>query len=263
LIEGDGAAPSPHEGHQAPAQTGPPQAAPTGRSARWAWLRALTHGPGEIVLVIAVALVVALLVKTFLMQAFFIPSESMEDTLLTGDRVLVSKLTPGVFSLKRGDIVVFKDPGGWLGPVAPVDEGPLRNGVRDLLTFVGLLPQDSGEHLIKRVIGMPGDKVMCCDARGRVEVNGVGIDEPYIFPGDNPSDRPFSETVPAGDLWVMGDHRGFSEDSRAHLALNHGMVPIKDVVGRAFVIVWPLGRAGTLGAPDRVFAQVPKPSSSP
>ena len=216
----------------------------------------------EVVVVVVLALVLALIIKTFLVQAFFIPSESMENTLLTGDRVLVSKLTPGLFDLHRGDIVVFKDPGGWLPPTAPVDEGPLRNGVRDTLTFVGLLPQDSGEHLIKRVIGLPGDHVQCCDAKGRVMVNGVPIDEPYLYPGNTPSDKTFDVTVPAGDLWVMGDHRSVSEDSRWHLNLNNGMVPEKDVVGKAFVVVWPLGRAATLGVPDSVFARVPAPSST-
>jgi signal peptidase I len=211
----------------------------------------------EVVVVVVLALVLALIIKTFLVQAFFIPSESMENTLLTGDRVLVSKLTPGMFDLHHGDIVVFKDPGGWLPPTAPVDEGPLRNGVRNTLTFVGLLPQDSGEHLIKRVIGLPGDHVQCCDAKGRLMVNGVPIDETYLFPGNTPSDKTFDVTVPAGNLWVMGDHRGVSEDSRWHLNLNNGMVPVKDVVGKAFVVVWPLGRASTLGVPDSVFARVP------
>jgi signal peptidase I len=215
----------------------------------------------EVVVVVALALVLALIIKTFLVQAFFIPSESMENTLLTGDRVLVSKLTPGMFGLHRGDIVVFKDPGGWLPPTAPVDEGPLRNGVRTTLTFVGLLPQDSGEHLIKRVIGLPGDHVQCCDAKGRVMVNGVPIDETYLYPGNTPSDKIFDVTVTAGNLWVMGDHRSVSEDSRWHPQLNNGMVPEKDVVGKAFVVVWPLDRAATLGVPDSVFARVPSPPS--
>ncbi|HET9657871.1 MAG TPA: signal peptidase I [Kineosporiaceae bacterium] len=216
----------------------------------------------EVVVVVALALTLALVIKTFLVQAFFIPSESMENTLLTGDRVLVSKLTPGVFSLHRGDIVVFKDPGGWLPPTAQADEGPVRNGIRTALTFVGLLPQDSGEHLIKRVIGMPGDHVVCCDAKGRVQVNGVAVDEVYVFPGNAPSEKSFDVTVPAGHLWVMGDHRQVSEDSRFHLTLNNGMVPISDVVGKAFVIVWPLSRATTLGVPDTVFAGVPDPTTA-
>jgi signal peptidase I len=246
-------------------------------SGRGGWARGIRRRPpknqtplgqaisavSEVVVVVALALTLALVIKTFLVQAFFIPSESMEDTLLTGDRVLVSKLTPGVFDLHRGDIVVFKDPGGWLTPTAPVDQGPLRNGVRDVLTFVGLLPQDSGEHLIKRVIGLPGDRVSCAGPGQPVKVNGVAISEPYVFPGNNPSDKVFDVTVPAGHLWVLGDHREVSEDSRFHPTLNNGMVPIKDVVGKAFVIVWPLSRASTLGIPDTVFSQVPQPASVP
>jgi signal peptidase I len=217
----------------------------------------------EVVVVVALALTLALVIKTFLVQAFFIPSGSMENTLLTGDRVLVSKLTPGVFDLHRGDVVVFKDPGGWLDPTQKVDEGPIRNGIRESLTFVGLLPQDSGEHLIKRVIGLPGDTVSCAGPGQPVKVNGVALSEPYLFPGNDPSDKQFSETVPAGHLWVLGDHRAISEDSRWHPHVNHGFVPIKDVVGKAFVIVWPLGRAAMLGIPDTVFARVPDPTSTP
>jgi signal peptidase I len=212
------------------------------------------------VVVVVLALTLALIIKTFLVQAFFIPSGSMESSLLTGDRVLVSHLTPNVFTLRRGDVIVFEDPGGWLTPASPPDEGPLRNGIREGLTFVGLLPEDSGEHLIKRVIGLPGDHVMCCDAQGRVVVNGVAIDEPYVFQGDVPSDKSFDVKVPIGMLWVMGDHRSVSEDSRYHPTLNNGMVPITDVVGKAFVIVWPLDRAATVELPDTVFARVPEPT---
>jgi signal peptidase I len=225
-------------------------------------LGAALSAVSEVVVVVALALTLALVIKTFLVQAFFIPSESMEETLLKGDRVLVSKLTPRLFDLHRGDIVVFKDPGGWLDPTIPVDKGPVRNGIQDVLTFVGLLPQDSGEHLIKRVIGLPGDTVMCCDDKDRIKVNGVPVDEPYTFPGDAPSTKTFSETVPAGHLWVLGDHRSVSYDSRYHLDREHGMVPVEDVVGKAFVIVWPLGRASTLSVPDTVFGRVPNPPTS-
>ena len=216
----------------------------------------------EVVVVVAMALALALVIKTFLVQAFFIPSASMENTLLTGDRVLVSKLTPGPFSLHRGDIVVFKDPGGWLTPQAPAHDGPVRRVLRDGLTFVGLLPQDSGEHLIKRVIGLPGDKVACCDSRGRVTVNGVPIDEPYLYPANAPSATDFTVTVPAGHLWVMGDHRSVSEDSRYNRDVDDGTVPVSDVVGKAFVIVWPLNRFTTLGVPSSVFGRVPDPPAA-
>jgi signal peptidase I len=213
----------------------------------------------EVTLVLAIALVLSLLIKTFLVQAFYIPSESMEQTLLRGDRVLVSKLTPGPIPLQRGDVVVFKDPGGWLPPPEPPDDGPVRAGLRRVLTFVGLLPADSGEHLIKRVIGLPGDTVMCCDAQSRITINGTPIDEPYLFPGNRPSEVDFTVTVGPGHLWVMGDHRAVSEDSRFHRDLADGTVPESDVVGRAVVIVWPLGRAAVLHNPRAVFAQVPAP----
>jgi signal peptidase I len=219
---------------------------------------------GEILVVLGMALLLSLLIKTFLVQAFFIPSTSMENTLLVGDRVLVSKLTPGIFELHRGDIVVFKDPGGWLGAeesVPPDEQSGMGATVRNALSFVGLLPQDAGEHLIKRVIGVGGDHVQCCDAKGRVEVNGVPIDETgYLFPGAAPSEKEFDVTVPYGYLWVMGDNRPVSADSRLHRALNNGMVPAHDVVGKAFVIVWPFDRAGGLGVPAGVFGRVPQPA---
>jgi signal peptidase I len=211
----------------------------------------------ELVLVLAVALVLSLLIKTFLVQAFFIPSQSMENTLLVGDRVLVSKLTPGPFDLKRGDIVVFSDPGNWLPPVANKNDGAIGDGIRSALTFVGLLPSNSNEHLIKRVIGLPGDKVACCDSNGKVTVNGVAINEPYIFPGDDPSDKKFSVTVPPDQLWVLGDHRSDSADSRYHPEINDGMVPMSDVVGRAVIKVWPLNRFGLLRNPASTFSAVP------
>jgi signal peptidase I len=134
----------------------------------------------ETVLVVGVALALSLLVKTFLVQAFYIPSVSMQHTLEVGDRVVVSKLTPGPFELQRGDVIVFTDPGGWLAPTPPPQDGPVRSALRSALTFVGLLPEDSDNHLIKRLIGLPGDHVVCCDAQGRVSINGTAITEPYV-----------------------------------------------------------------------------------
>jgi signal peptidase I len=211
----------------------------------------------EVALVLVIALGLSLLIKTFFVQAFYIPSESMQTMLEPGDRVLVSKLTPGPFTLHRGDVVVFADPGGWLGEPEPQHSGPVSSAVRSGLTFVGLLPSDSSEHLIKRVIGLPGDTVTCCDPSGHVVVNGRAINEPYLYPGNRPSDVDFSVQVPAGRLWVMGDHRSLSQDSRFNRDHHDGTVPIGDVVGRAFVVVWPLGRMHWIGQPTSSFAGVP------
>jgi signal peptidase I len=213
----------------------------------------------EIALVLVIALGLSLLIKTFLVQAFFIPSPSMESTLIRGDRVVVSKLTPGPFDLHRGDVVVFSDPGGWLPTTTRAPEGRVREGVRAGLVFVGLLPADSDEHLIKRLIGLPGDAVVCCDRQSRITVNGTAITEPYVYSGDRPSRDPFSVTVPAGKLWVMGDHRSVSEDSRYHPDLDGGMVEMTDVVGRAMATVWPLDRATLLRRQTSTFAEVPNP----
>jgi signal peptidase I len=214
----------------------------------------------ETVIVVAIALVLSLLVKTFLVQAFFIPSQSMEDTLLIGDRVIVSKLTPGPFPLERGDVVVFVDPGGWLGPTeAAPQPGPLRRAI----AFVGLLPNDSNNHLIKRVIGMPGDHVVCCDEDGLITVNGEPLRETYVRDGSVASERDFDVRVPAGRVWVMGDNRQESEDSRFHDdgKGNTGSVPISLVTGRAVAVVWPLSHASRLTRPGEVFAKVPSASS--
>jgi signal peptidase I len=215
------------------------------------WLR-------ETTIIVVSALVLSMLIKTFLVQSFYIPSESMEDTLEVGDRVLVTKLAPGPLDVHRGDIVVFKDPGGWL----PAPTGPERTGLSkvavDALTFVGLLPQDSGEHLIKRVIGLPGDTVECCDAQGRVSVNGVPIDEPYLAPGAEPSEMEFSVVVPEDSLWVMGDNRQNSQDSRYKQGdPGGGSIPMGNVVGVAFLTLWPLDRATVLRNPGDTFAEVP------
>jgi signal peptidase I len=216
----------------------------------------------EVVVVLSMALALSLVIKTFLVQAFFIPSQSMQDTLQVGDRVLVSKLTPGPLSLHRGDVVVFKDPGGWLDAQPDAAESPIRHALTVALTFVGLLPQDSGEHLIKRVIGMPGDTVMCCDAKGRLQVNGTPTDETYVRAGSKPSTETFTVTVKADHLWVMGDNRSQSYDSRFHRELDDGQVPTKNVVGKAFVIVWPFSRFGGVADPPTVFARVPDPPST-
>lgn len=225
-----------------------------GRSGPLSWLR-------ETAIVLVSALILSLLVKTFLVQAFWIPSPSMNDTLIQDDRILVSKLAPGPFSLHRGDIVVFKDPGGWLAdqPVIPVS-GPQRV-LNDVLTFVGLRPVDAGQHLVKRIIGLPGDHIVCTGPTAHVTVNGVALDEPYLAPGSQPCGMAFDTTVPAGSLWVMGDNRDHSEDSRYHQGNpGGGSIPEANVVGTAFVIVWPADRWTVLHNPGATFAHVPNPS---
>ena len=217
----------------------------------------------EIVVVLAMALTLSFIVKTFLVQAFFIPSESMEDTLLVGDRVVVSKLSPTPFDIERGDIVVFDDPGDWLEPSPEPNRGAALNAIRSGLMFVGLLPDTSEGHLIKRVIGMPGDTVQCCDSEGRLLVNGEPIDETaYLKPGAGTDQQEFNITVPEGRLWVMGDNRGDSSDSRFHDPAgdgSDGSVPLDLVVGKAVVTVWPFDRMGGLSDHDDVFSEVPDP----
>lgn len=236
----------------------PPPDGPGRRSRQRGPLSGVLAAAREAAVVVVAALVLSLLVKTFLVQAFYIPSESMEDTLLRGDRVLVSQLTPGPFALQRGDVVVFEDPGGWLQPVPEPDRGPLGDAVVDVLTFVGVLPSNSGQHLIKRVIGLPGDRVVCCDAQGLTTVNGVALQEGFLKPGSVSSEVEFDVTVPPDSLWVEGDNRQNSGDSRYHPGSpGGGAVPVDDVVGRALVVVWPLDRLGWLGRHAEAFAGVP------
>ena len=207
----------------------------------------------EVPLLLAIALALALGIKTFVVQAFYIPSPSMENTIMVGDRVLVNKFSPWFGAQpQRGQIVVFQDPGGWLqNTVTPASSNVAARWVKDVFTFVGLLPSDDQHDLIKRVIGVPGDEVKCCDKQCRITVNGVPLNETaYIYPGSAPSTIPFDIRVKAGFIWVMGDNRADSADSRYHMTDKYGgMVPISDVVGHAFVLIWPPSRAGGLGIP--------------
>jgi signal peptidase I len=199
----------------------------------------------ELPILVAVAVGLAVLIKSFLFQAFFIPSGSMEQTLhgcqgCQGDRVMVNKVVYHLRGIHRGDIVVFNGKDNYPNE-APVDTVPgnvVSRVFHDVADFVGLTPK--GTDYIKRVIALPGETVQCCDAQGRVEVNGVGLNEPYIYvdPGMTDTNKAFGPvTVPPGDLWVMGDHRNMSQDSRFVKA-----VPEKDVIGRAFVVIWPPSR---------------------
>lgn len=203
--------------------------------------------------IVITALVISVLIKTFLVQAFYIPTGSMENTLLVNDRVLVNKLADKPDEIHRGDVVVFRDPGGWLGSSEKTDQrGGIIGTIRKGLVFVGLAPAVGEEDLIKRVIGVGGDTVQCC-TDDHLTVNGVPLDEPYLYPGDlgHPSANNFGPVhVPEGELWVMGDHRSVSEDSRAHREQKGGgFLPVKDVIGRAFTIVWPVNRAKLLHPP--------------
>ncbi|MFF0654023.1 signal peptidase I [Micromonospora tulbaghiae] len=195
----------------------------------------------ELPILLGVAILVAVLVRAFVLQTFFIPSPSMENTLKIDDRVLVNKLVYDFRSPHRGEVIVFKAPTEWSG-----DPG--------------------GEDFIKRVIGVGGDHVVCCDRTGgqeRLVINGKPIDEPYIFPGNKPADQDFDVTVPKGRLWVMGDHREASGDSLEHWQqsgedINVATIPEGEVVGRAFTIFWPVSRATWLSVPEQ-FDGIPNP----
>jgi signal peptidase I len=214
----------------------------------------------EFPLLIGLTLLVAALVRTFLVQPFFIPSESMEDTLHIGDRVLVDKVSYRFGDISRGDVVVFNGLDSFT-PEVQVDDGgnPLQRGLRHLGAAVGMAPPGE-KDFIKRVIGIPGDHVICCDSRGRITVNGTALDESaYLFPENAASDVRFDVVVPPGRLWVMGDHRAASADSRAHIGdPGGGTVPEDKVIGRAFAVVWPLKNATGLGVPA-TYERVPSP----
>ncbi|GGP61725.1 hypothetical protein GCM10010278_43710 [Streptomyces melanogenes] len=215
----------------------------------------------EIPLLVGVAVLIALVLKTFLVQAFVIPSGSMQETITIGDRVLVDKLTPWFGSKpQRGDVVVFKDPGGWLKDEKKTSGGSdpvVVKQVKQGLTFIGLLPSDNEQDLIKRVIAVGGDTVKCCDGGGKVTVNGMPLDEPYVHPGNPPSEIEFEVKVPEGRLFMMGDHRSNSADSRFHLdEAHHGTVSEDGVIGRAVVIGWPFDRWKWLEEPG-TFGSVP------
>lgn len=212
----------------------------------WAWTKELT-------VIVVSALVLSFVIKTFFVQSFWIPSSSMEHTLEIGDRILVTKWRPGVFDLRRGDVVVFRDPGTWLVGTPEPAGGSLPEPVAETLRVIGVLPADAGEHLVKRVIGLPGDNVVCCDSEGYLTVNGERLVEPYLAEGVEPSTTEFDIVVPDGYLWVMGDNRPHSADSRSHMGEpGGGAVSMDLVVGTAFVTVWPPSNVGGEGPPDWV-----------
>jgi signal peptidase I len=216
----------------------------------------------ELLVIVVIAIVVATLLRMFVGQMFLIPSPSMENTLMTGDRIVAQKIT----DLERGDVVVFGDPGGWLRNQRPTERGPFGKA----LQFIGVVPDLSKGDLVKRVVGMPGDKVICCDAGGKITVNGQPLDETsYLFTAaggqqSKPSEVTFEVVVPKDSLFVLGDNRTESADSRCHLSDVWqdeakgavAFVPIDLVVGPAFAVVAPFNHATRLRA-AATFTSVP------
>jgi signal peptidase I len=203
----------------------------------------------ELPVLIVIALVLALVIKSFVVQAFYIPSGSMQNTLAIGDRVLINKVVYHLRSVHRGDIVVFDGTGSWDFDTPASSPNIFAKAVDELEGIVGI--SHDASIYIKRVVGLPGDRVACCNAKHQVTVNGVPLSESsYLFPGNDPSDQKFSVTVPQGRIWVMGDHRAISYDSRGHLGdPGGGTIPESAILGRAFVIIWPPSRVGFLNIP--------------
>ena len=206
----------------------------------------------ELPFLVGIALVIALLLRLFVVQTFYIPSSSMEDTLRIDDRVLVNKAVYHLRDIKRGEVVVFNGADSFDESQGDTQRsgGAVAHALADVARFFGA---EGGERdYIKRVIGLPGDRVICCDDQGRVTVNGVPLNESdYLYPGDKPSLETFDIVVPEGRLWVMGDHRTVSQDSRSHLGEpGGGTIPINKVIGKAFVVVWPFGHWRSLPIPD-------------
>lgn len=205
----------------------------------------------ELPLVVLIAVLLAFFVKTFLVQIFYIPSGSMEDTLLVGDRVAVNRLAYRLGVPQRGDVVVFDGIDSFVpASQAPKPQNPVREILTELGRTVGVVPPPE-TVFVKRIIGVGGDRIVCCDEKGRLTVNGVSIQEPYLYPGDAPSNTPFDVKVPPGKLWVMGDHRSASADSRAHMGdPGGGFVPVDRTLGRAFATIWPQSQWGALNTPE-------------
>jgi signal peptidase I len=215
------------------------------RSDNGAW-----RGIREFVIIIVIALIISAFVRAFLVQAFYVPSSSMEMTLVPNDRIVASRITTRIAGVDRGEVLVFRDPGGWLPEPGPAPDG-VRGAVNSALTFIGLLPSDSGSDLVKRVIGIGGDTVACCDVEGRIVLNGVPLDESYV---QGPTDQVrFDVVVPPDSMFVMGDNRGDSRDSRYHLDVDGGAVPTSSAVGRVMLVVWPFENFGILSIPS-IFA---------
>jgi signal peptidase I len=209
-------------------------------------LRTLWAAVRELLITVGIALILSSLVRIFLFQVFYVPSASMEDTLLLQDRIVATKITKPFTDIKRGEIVVFKDPGDWL----PEYESN-RNFFLHFLSVVGLLPSDAGDDLVKRVIGIGGDNIKCCSENGRILINGVELnDESFIKPEVETNQVEFEITVPEKRVFVMGDNRPDSRDSRFHLETAYGTVPEKNIVGVVNLRIWPFSRFSTLKIPE-------------
>jgi len=203
----------------------------------------------ELPILVILALLVSLLIKTFLVQFFFIPSGSMENTLQIKDRVAVNRLPFIGNDIQRGDVIVFRDPAGWLPEASEASGNVVVNTIREGLVLVGVVPNPAKQYLVKRVIGVAGDNVVAKDQV--LTINGKPTSEPYIFAGNTPSDTDFNVTVPEGKVWVMGDHRGASGDSRVHQDdVNNGMVPVEKITGKVVAKIWPLNRIGLVTSHD-------------
>ena len=203
----------------------------------------------ELPILVILALLVSLLIKSFLVQFFYIPSGSMENTLQVRDRVAVNRVPFIGNNISRGDVVVVRDPAGWLPEASSVSGNRVTNAIREGLVIVGVIPNPAKQYLVKRVIGVAGDKVVAKDQV--LTINGEPTYEPYIFAGNTPSDTDFNITVPEGKVWVMGDHRGASGDSRVHQDdVNNGMVPVEKITGRVIATIWPLSQIGLISSQD-------------
>lgn len=209
-------------------------------------MRTLWAAVRELLITVGIALILSSLVRIFLFQVFYVPSASMEDTLLLQDRIVATKITKPFTDIKRGEIVVFKDPGDWLPEYVSN-----RNFFLHFLSVVGLLPSDAGDDLVKRVIGIAGDNVKCCSENGRILINGVELeDQSFIKPEAETNQVEFDITVPEKRVFVMGDNRPDSRDSRFHLETAYGTVPEKNIVGAVNLRIWPFSRFSTLKIPD-------------
>ena len=237
----------------------PVHAAPGTRSRRSHSLSAWESHPFlRRLLTLIVVLAIIAVVRSLIVQSYTIPSGSMENTLHAGDRIMVTVYDAG--SVERGDVVVFTDPDNWLTEPGPPG---VARVIQDVLVAVRLLPENAGHHLVKRVVGLPGDHIVA-DGTGPMSVNGIVLDEPYLKPGRTSSDIAFDVTVPDGYVWVMGDNRSNSADSRMHQADAHGgFVPADNIVGIARLVYWPVGRWSGLGDGRDAFSRVPAATSIP